>query len=148
LGAGDVVLAQHGADLVLGPHHLRHHPLSQDDQRPPGAHVHVRHVDVRDHVQQQELGQLLRVDPVVLAAVAVDQPQLRRVGDRDVGGQRPQRLVEVAVAAGRLVADAERLIELPQPLDDSGTRTFELNLIDRAAGGVANAQRRLTRMNV
>jgi hypothetical protein len=138
------VLAEHAADLVLGPYQLRKHALSQHDQAPPGPHVDVRDVHRRDHVQQEQLGQLLRVDAVVLAFGTVDQPQLRRVGNGDVSRQRPQRLVEVAVTAGRLVADAERLLEPPQPLDDRGARAFKLNLIDRPAGGVENAQRRLT----
>ena len=68
------------------------------------------------------------VDAVVLAFGAVDQPQLGRVGDGDVVGQRPQLLVEVAVAAGRLVADAEGLVELPQPIDDRRPRALDLNL--------------------
>jgi hypothetical protein len=128
------------ADLVLGPHHLGHHALPQDDQRSPGADVDVWHVHRRDHVQQQQLGQLVRIDAIVLAFAPVDQPQLRRVGDGHVCGQRADRFVEMAVAAGGLVANAKGLIELAQSIDHGRAWAFELKLIDDAAAGVENAQ--------
>ena len=148
LGAGNVVLTQHAADLVLATHHLAHHPLAQHDQRAPRAHVDRGDVHRRDHVQQEQLGQLLRIDLVVLALALVDQPQLPRMRDGHVMRDGPQLLVQVSVAAGGLVADRKGLIELPQPVDHRGARPFELNLVDRPAGGVENAQRRLLGMNV
>jgi hypothetical protein len=102
----------------------------------------------RDQVQQEQLGQLLGVHAIVLTLRAVDQPQLARMRHRHVSRQRPQFLVELAVAAGGLVADREGLVQLPQMIRDGRSRSFELNLIDRAAAGVENAQRRLTRVNI
>ena len=47
--------------------------------------------------------------------------------DGDVGGERSQRFVELAVADRRFVADAEWLIELSQPIDDGRAWTADLN---------------------
>jgi len=142
------VLTQHPANLVLAPHDQSEHALSQQDQTSPAAYVDTWHAHRRDHVQQQQLGQLLGVDAVVLAFGAVDQSQLARMGDRDMMRQRPQLLVEVPVSARGFVADVERLRELSQPIDDRRAWAFNLNLVDRSAAGVENTQRRLTRMNV
>jgi ABC-type dipeptide/oligopeptide/nickel transport system permease subunit len=61
-------------------------------------------VHLRNHVQQQELGQLLGINAIVLAFAAVDQPQLARMSDGDMSGQRADRFVQMSVAAGGFVA--------------------------------------------
>jgi len=79
-------------------------------------------VDLRDDVEQQQLGELLGVEAIVLPLGAEDQPQLGGVCDGDVVGERADLLVEVPVAAGCFVAEAERLVELPQAIDDGRAR--------------------------
>jgi len=110
---------------------------------------HVRQADEAVWIGEAPPAQsYLRIDAIVLALRAVDQPQLPRMSHRHVMGQRPELLVQMPIAAGGLVADRERLIERSQPIDHRRARAFELNLIDGAAGTVENAHRRLFGMNV
>jgi hypothetical protein len=67
---------------------LTQQPLAESDDRAPGPHVDAGDVYVREDVEQQQLGELLGVEAVVLPLGAEDQPQLGGVGHRDVVGQR------------------------------------------------------------
>ena len=66
--------------------------------------------------QVQQLGQPLGVLAVVLVPGPEDQPQPAGVGHQDAGGQRPEQVVVVAVAAAGLVADLEAI---GQPLEEA-----------------------------
>src|SRR5262245_16735693 len=59
--------------------------------------------------QVKQLGQALRVVAIVLVLGAKDQPQLTRMRHHDACRQRPQQVVEVALAATGLVADLEAI---------------------------------------
>ena len=56
-------------------------------------------------VQEEELGQLLGVDAIVLARGAKDQAELTRMGHDNPPGDPPKPLEEHAIARGRFEAD-------------------------------------------
>jgi hypothetical protein len=106
-------------------------------------------VALRDRVEVQELGDLGRVDAVVLALAAVDQPQLAGVGDGHAVGQRRQAAVQVAVAAARLVRDGERPRHLGRdPLEQRRPVPAHLEPADRLPVAVQHAHRRAAGVHV
>jgi hypothetical protein len=139
------VVSRSTGDLVLGPHTVE--ARAGGRRSAIAAHVHVGRAPV-EPCSRAGAYQLLRIHAIVLAFGTVDQPQLPRMRHRHVMRQRPELLVQMPIAAGGLVADRERFLQLSQTIDHGGAWSFELNLFDGSAAGVENAQRRLTRVNI
>ena len=105
-------------------------------------------MDRRRLVEVKQLRQLLRVGTIVLVLRSEDQTQVAGVSHHDPIGDDTELVIQPAVAAGRLVADAERVIELPQPLHHLPGVALDRLPLHQAAGRAEDANRCRSLMNV
>ena len=93
------------------------------DQAAPAADVHRRDPDDRHHLQQQQFGQFLGIDAVVLAFGFAQVP---RVGRHDPAGDAAELVVQPADPAGGLEADLPGLSRLDPVGHAAGQLAVEL----------------------
>ena len=133
---------------VLAPGPLIHQMPPMLDEAAPGTTLDAGHVHRRDLIHVQELGDLPRIVAVVLVFGAEDQLEFRRVGHIDLGGQRPQQVVQSAVPARGLEADLERLLDASQVLGHGGKAALDILLPGDSPGCIQLAKRRRVLVHV
>ena len=144
----DPLTAQEGADGILGAGPLPHELAPMFDHPAPRLGRSGGHVDRRHFIQEQQLGQFLSVDPVVLALRAEDQAQVPRMGHDDAAGDLPQPFEEHTIAAGGFEADGNGR---GQPLEFAkhrGPRPFDGPRHDLAPPVIQDTEGRLSQVSI
>jgi hypothetical protein len=103
-----------------------------------------RYVDRRHFIQEEQLGELLGVDPVVLACRAEDQAELPRMGHDDPPGDPPQPLNEKAITRRGFEADRQGPRELRQLGDPRGPWSLVRPCQDLATPIIQDTEGRLS----
>jgi len=147
-GRFDAQTAEQRAQPVLGPGPFGDQAPTVLDRTTPRTGLEVRHVNRRHLVQEQQLGQLLRVYPIVLALRAKNQTQLAGMGHDDSACDLLKMLEQVAVARRGLETDCERLPDLAHFLENLGPRSLDRPAEEFLAPVIEDADRGLPPMDI